>query len=309
MTINNMNSVAPNFLKKGDIIEILAPAKFVTQEDLSFAKSFLEGLGYQVYIDKSNFMRDGVFAGTKRDRTDRLQTSLDNKDVKAILFARGGYGTLQIIDDLSFTKFVRNPKWLIGFSDITTIMCHIQQNFKIQSIHAPMAYNFNFTDKRYLKMLVRMLEGKRENIKIKSSNYNTTGTVQGEVIGGNLSILYSLVGSQSLTNLKNQILFIEEIDEYLYHFERMLISLDRCGFLSNISGIIVGQMTSMHDNKIGFGKELNQIIFDITEKYNYPKCFDFPLGHIKGNTPIVIGSTVRLSVAKDYSTLSYSIDE
>lgn len=309
MTINNMNSVAPNFLKKGDIIEILAPAKFVTQEDLNFAKSFLEGLGYHVYIDKSNFTRDGVFAGTKRDRTERLQTSLDNKDIKAILFARGGYGTLQIIDDLNFTKFVRNPKWLIGFSDITTIICHIQQNFKIQSIHAPMAYNFNFTDKKCLKILAHMLEGQRESVKIKSSNYNTTGTVQGEVIGGNLSILYSLVGSRSLTNLKNKILFIEEIDEYLYHFERMLISLDRCGFLSNISGIIVGQMTSMHDNEIGFGKELNQIIFDLTKKYNYPKCFDFPLGHIKENIPVVVGSTVQLSVLKDYSTLSYNMDE
>ena len=262
-------------------------------------------MGYQVYIDKSNFISDGVFAGTKSDRTERLQSSLDNKNIKAILFARGGYGALQIIDDLNFTKFVRNPKWLIGFSDITTIICHIQQNFKIQSIHAPMAYNFNFTDKRYLKMLARMLEGKRESVKIKSSNYDTTGIVEGEVIGGNLSILYSLVGSRSLTNLQNQILFIEEVDEYLYHFERMLISLDRCGFLSNISGIIVGQMTSMHDNEIGFGKELNQIIFDITEKYNYPKCFDFPLGHIKENTPIVVGSKVRLSVAKDYTTLSY----
>lgn len=305
MTINNRNSVAPNFLNKGDIIEILAPAKFILEKDISFAKSFLEELGYQVYIDKSNFISDGVFAGTKSDRTERLQSSLDNKNIKAILFARGGYGALQIIDDLNFTKFVRNPKWLIGFSDITTIICHIQQNFKIQSIHAPMAYNFNFTDKRYLKMLARMLEGKRESVKIKSSNYDTTGIVEGEVIGGNLSILYSLVGSRSLTNLQNQILFIEEVDEYLYHFERMLISLDRCGFLSNISGIIVGQMTSMHDNEIGFGKELNQIIFDITEKYNYPKCFDFPLGHIKENTPIVVGSKVRLSVAKDYTTLSY----
>ena len=305
MTINSRNSVAPNFLKKGDIIEILAPAKFILEKDISFAKSFLEELGYQVYIDKSNFISDGVFAGTKSDRTERLQSSLDNKNIKAILFARGGYGALQIIDDLNFTKFVRNPKWLIGFSDITTIICHIQQNFKIQSIHAPMAYNFNFTDKRYLKMLARMLEGKRESVKIKSSNYDTTGIVEGEVIGGNLSILYSLVGSRSLTNLQNQILFIEEVDEYLYHFERMLISLDRCGFLSNISGIIVGQMTSMHDNEIGFGKELNQIIFDITEKYNYPKCFDFPLGHIKENTPIVVGSKVRLSVAKDYTTLSY----
>ena len=305
MTINNRNSVAPNFLNKGDIIEILAPAKFILEKDISFAKSFLEELGYQVYIDKSNFISDGVFAGTKSDRTERLQSSLDNKNIKAILFARGGYGALQIIDDLNFTKFVRNPKWLIGFSDITTIICHIQQNFKIQSIHAPMAYNFNFTDKRYLKMLARMLEGKRESVKIKSSNYDTTGIVEGEVIGGNLSILYSLVGSRSLTNLKNQILFIEEVDEYLYHFERMLISLDRCGFLSNISGIIVGQMTSMHDNEIGFGKELNQIIFDITEKYNYPKFFDFPLGHIKENTPIVVCSKVRLSVAKDYTTLSY----
>lgn len=305
MTINNRNSVAPNFLKKGDIIEILAPAKFILEKDISFAKSFLEGLGYQVYIDKSNFISDGVFAGTKRDRIERLQSSLDNKNIKAILFARGGYGTLQIIDDLNFTKFVRNPKWLIGFSDITTIICHIQQNFKIQSIHAPMAYNFNYTDKRHLKILARMLEGERESIKTKSSNYDTTGIVEGEVIGGNLSILYSLVGSRSLTNLKNQILFIEEIDEYLYHFERMLISLDRCGFLSNIAGIIVGQMTSMHDNEIGFGKELNQIIFEITEKYNYPKCFDFPLGHIKENTPIVVGSKVRLSVAKDYTTLSY----
>lgn len=305
MTINSRNSVAPNFLKKGDIIEILAPAKFILEKDISFAKSFLEELGYQVYIDKSNFISDGVFAGTKSDRTERLQSSLDNKNIKAILFARGGYGALQIIDDLNFTKFVRNPKWLIGFSDITTIICHIQQNFKIQSIHAPMAYNFNFTDKRYLKMLARMLEGKRESVKIKSSNYDSTGIVEGEVIGGNLSILYSLVGSRSLTNLQNQILFIEEVDEYLYHFERMLISLDRCGFLSNISGMIVGQMTSMHDNEIGFGKELNQIIFDITEKYNYPKCFDFPLGHIKENTPIVVGSKVRLSVAKDYTTLSY----
>ena len=305
MTINSRNSVAPNFLKKGDIIEILAPAKFILEKDISFAKSFLEELGYQVYIDKSNFISDGVFAGTKSDRTERLQSSLDNKNIKAILFARGGYGALQIIDELNFTKFVRNPKWLIGFSDITTIICHIQQNFKIQSIHAPMAYNFNFTDKRYLKMLARMLEGKRESVKIKSSNYDTTGIVEGEVIGGNLSILYSLVGSRSLTNLQNQILFIEEVDEYLYHFERMLISLDRCGFLSNISGMIVGQMTSMHDNEIGFGKELNQIIFDITEKYNYPKCFDFPLGHIKENTPIVVGSKVRLSVAKDYTTLSY----
>jgi len=305
MTINSRNSVAPNFLKKGDIIEILAPAKFILEKDISFAKSFLEELGYQVYIDKSNFISDGVFAGTKSDRTERLQSSLDNKNIKAILFARGGYGALQIIDDLNFTKFVRNPKWLIGFSDITTIICHIQQNFKIQSIHAPMAYNFNFTNKRYLKMLARMLEGKRESVKIKSSNYDTTGIVEGEVIGGNLSILYSLVGSRSLTNLQNQILFIEEVDEYLYHFERMLISLDRCGFLSNISGIIVGQMTSMHDNEIGFGKQLNQIIFDITEKYNYPKCFDFPLGHIKENTPIVVGSKVRLSVAKDYTTLSY----
>ena len=305
MTINSRNSVAPNFLNKGDIIEILAPAKFILEKDISFAKSFLEELGYQVYIDKSNFISDGVFAGTKSDRTERLQSSLDNKNIKAILFARGGYGALQIIDDLNFTKFVRNPKWLIGFSDITTIICHIQQNFKIQSIHGPMAYNFNFTDKRYLKMLARMLEGKRESVKIKSSNYDTTGIVEGEVIGGNLSILYSLVGSRSLTNLQNQILFIEEVDEYLYHFERMLISLDRCGFLSNISGIIVGQMTSMHDNEIGFGKELNQIIFDIIEKYNYPKCFDFPLGHIKENTPIVVGSKVRLSVAKDYTTLSY----
>ena len=305
MTINSRNSVAPNFLNKGDIIEILAPAKFILEKDISFAKSFLEELGYQVYIDKSNFISDGIFAGTKSDRTERLQSSLDNKNIKAILFARGGYGALQIIDDLNFTKFVRNPKWLIGFSDITTIICHIQQNFKIQSIHAPMAYNFNFTDKRYLKMLARMLEGKRESVKIKSSNYDTTGIVEGEVIGGNLSILYSLVGSRSLTNLQNQILFIEEVDEYLYHFERMLISLDRCGFLSNISGIIVGQMTSMHDNEIGFGKELNQIIFDIIEKYNYPKCFDFPLGHIKENTPIVVGSKVRLSVAKDYTTLSY----
>ena len=305
MTINSRNSVAPNFLNKGDIIEILAPAKFILEKDISFAKSFLEELGYQVYIDKSNFISDGVFAGTKSDRTERLQSSLDNKNIKAILFARGGYGALQIIDDLNFTKFVRNPKWLIGFSDITTIICHIQQNFKIQSIHAPMAYNFNFTDKRYLKMLARMLEGKRESVKIKSSNYDTTGIVEGEVIGGNLSILYSLVGSRSLTNLQNQILFIEEVDEYLYHFERILISLDRCGFLSNIAGIIVGQMTSMHDNEIGFGKELNQIVFDITEKYNYPKCFDFPLGHIKENTPIVVGSKVRLSVAKDYTTLSY----
>jgi len=296
----------PTFLKEGDLIEIVAPSKYINKIDIQKAINLIQSHGFNVKITPNLFNKKNNFSGTIKERTNSIQLALDDCKTKAIFFARGGYGAIQIIDYINFKEFSNNPKWLVGFSDITIILIHIYMQHKIKSIHGPMPFNFNGTDKESLERLFKLIKGEIINFKSKSHKLNKPGIAQGVLIGGNLSIICSLIGSKSFMDFhENYILFIEEVDEYLYHLERMIYTLDRLGFLKNIKGLIVGQMTNMMDNKIVFGKSSYQIIRDIINKYDYPVCFNFPLGHSKENMPVIVGSVVNLKINEYVTEINY----
>ena len=307
MTINIINSITPPFLKKGEYIEIIAPAKFINKLDLQEAINFLEKEGLRVKLNDRIFDKKDVFAGSISHRKKTFQDALNNSETKAILFARGGYGSIQILDFLDFSFFQKNPKWLIGFSDTTSILTHVLTCYNIKSIHAPMAYNFKKTDPSMVQKLINLLMGNWSSINVRYHNLNKTGSCSGFLIGGNLSILSSLTGSSTLRQLsKNKyILFIEDVDEYLYAIERMMYTLERAGILENLQGLIVGQMTQLKDNDMPFGKTANQLIHDIVTKYNYPIAFNFPVGHTQHNCPVIIGSEIKMNVNKNFSEIIY----
>lgn len=306
MPINSINSIPPPYLKQGDTIEIIASAKFVSLNDIETAVELLKKAGYNILFSKRVFKKDAVFAGTIEERLASLQDALDNDKSNAILFARGGYGSIHLIDKLDFTTYYKSPKWLIGFSDMTTILMHVQAKYSVQSIHGPMAYNFKELDKKSLKKLLSCLKGKNESLEIRPNPLNCVGESTGVLIGGNLSILCSLIGSSSfLKNYNQHILFLEEIDEYLYHIERMLYMLDRAGVLRNLNGLIIGHMTNILDNEESFGKTVREIILDLVKKYNYPVAFNIPAGHNSLNNPLVIGSEIQLNVTKDKTVIKY----
>ncbi len=230
---------------------------------------------------------------------------LDNQDIKAILCVRGGYGTVRIIDDIDFSQFQKNPKWLAGFSDITVLHSHIHK-LNVATLHSTMPISFSSNTSKAVMSLRDALLGKHLSIKIDHHPFNRFGEAKGLIVGGNLSILYSLMGSPSDLNTDGKILFIEDLDEYLYHVDRMMINLKRSGKLSNIKGLIVGGMTKMNDNAIPFGKDAESIIKDVVSEYNYPVCFGFPAGHIKDNRALKLGVIAELKVDKQ-SSLNYEL--
>jgi len=306
MKINNNYSIIPPFLKAGDQVEIVAPAKFVSSTDIEIAIRFFKQHKLNIIFNKAVFHKKHVFAGTITQRIESINAALNNKQTKAILFARGGYGSIQIIDSINFNTLSKNPKWLIGFSDITTILIHMYTQFNISSIHGPMAYSFKNININSRNLMINMLKGEKINIKTEYSSFNITGTTYGTLIGGNLSIICSLIGSKSIPDFDNDyILFIEDVDEYMYHLERMMYMLDRAGLLKKLKGLIIGQMTGIMDNPISFGKDLSQLIQDIIKKYNYPLCFNFPIGHSENNHPIIIGARIRLEVNETFSQINY----
>jgi len=305
MTINNINSIAPPNLKKGDCIEIVACAKFISVKDVADAISIIEKHGFVAKVKPQNFNKHNVFAGTIDQRIEILQHALDNDETKAIFFARGGYGTIQIIDGLDFDYFSRNPKWLVGFSDITIILTHVKSIYNIQTIHGPMPFNFCSTDNDSVINLFSLLQGNYQALECPPFKLNKIGSCKGKVFGGNLSILYSLIGTKDIDGIKNSILFLEDVDEYLYHLERMIYTMDRSGILKSLKGLVIGQMTEILDNKDPFGKTSYQLIYDIVKKYDYPICFNFPIGHSSQNQPVIIGKEVELNVTTESSSIIY----
>ena len=296
----------PSFLKEGDQVQIIAPAKFVDQLEINYAIEILKNSGFKVNINENLFNKNAVFSGTKQERINNIQSAFENKNIKAIFFARGGYGCIQIIDHINFNHFIKTPKWLVGFSDATTILVDLHVRHKINSIHGPMPYNFKQTNKDSIKMTINTLKGKKPNIKIKYHNLNKLGKSSGLIVGGNLSILCSMLGSLSFLDLKNDyILFIEDVDEHLYQIDRMVHTLYRAGVLKRIKGLIVGQITGVKDNEISFGKTAYEIIQDITKEYNYPVCFNFPIGHGEKNHPVIIGAKINLEVNNMFSEMHY----
>lgn len=294
--------IQPVNLKKDDTVAIISTARKITPDKIIPAIRLLESWGLNAVLGDTIGSEENQFAGSDEIRINDFQKMLDNHKIKAIWCARGGYGTVRIIDQLDFTEFKKNPKWIIGYSDITVLHNHIH-NFGIETIHATMPLDIEKNTKMALTSLKKSIFGKPVSYKIPSSEENKLGSAKGELIGGNLSILYSLLGSNSSINTSEKILFIEDLDEYLYHIDRMLMNLKRNGYFENLRGLIVGGMTDMHDNSIPFGKNAKEIILDIVSEYDFPVVFDFPAGHLNDNNALVLGRNVKLEVNNQTVTL------
>jgi len=294
--------ITPPYLKKGDTIGIVAPARKISLAEIQPAIDIMKNWGLEVMLGKNLFKEDNQFSGTDEERAEDLQAMLDDTSVKAIISARGGYGTLKIIDKLDFTMFSQNPKWVVGYSDITVLHSHIH-NLEIETIHATMLINFE-KNAEAIESLRKGLFGVNIIYEIENNLLNRKGIAEGELVGGNLSLLYALSGSASDINTKDKILFIEDLDEYLYHIDRMMMSLKRSGKLNDLVGLIVGGMTDMKDNAIPYGKNAEEIIMDAVKEFNYPVCFNFPAGHVDRNLALYFGSKVKLNVS-DSTTLCF----
>lgn len=293
--------ITPPYLKTGDKIGIVACARKVSEEELVPAFIAFKNWGLTIAPGKNLFKEKDQFAGTDEERAEDMQLMLDDPSIKAIICARGGYGILRIIDKLNFTSFIKNPKWIIGFSDVTVLHAHIH-NLNIETLHAKMLIDF-MKDEGSSDTVKQALFGILTDYKMPSYPLNRRGTATGELVGGNLSLLYALSGSVSAIDTHGKILFIEDLDEYLYHIDRMMMNLKRSGKLSHLAGLIVGGMTGMKDNKIPFGKNAEEIILDAVKEYNYPVCFHFPAGHVDRNFSLYLGRKVQLKVEEQVTLL------
>lgn len=239
------------------------------------------------------------YAGTDQVRLEDFQAALDNPDIKAIICARGGYGTVRMMDGIIFDKFMKTPKWIVGFSDVTYLHTHISNSIGVMGIHSIMPVQFPKSSAEAIETLRRELFGAKNEYEIMPHSFNRAGNSSGILIGGNLSILYSITGTKSGMNTYGKILFLEDIDEYLYHIDRMMINLKRSGKLQGLAGVIVGGFSEIKDNKIPFGKEAYEIIAEHVAEFDYPVCFDFPAGHISDSRALVIGKTYHMQVGSN----------
>jgi muramoyltetrapeptide carboxypeptidase len=293
----------PQFLNKGDKVGIIATARKISKAEILPAAELLTKWGLEVVFGKHLFNENNQFAGTDEARAFDLQAMLDDDTVKAIIIARGGYGTVRIIDKIDFTNFIKQPKWIVGYSDVTVLHSHVH-TLNIETIHATMPINF-FKNEQATESLYSALFGKKLRYNVSPSSLNRLGQTQATLVGGNLSLIYSLMGSNSEVDTAGKILFIEDLDEYLYHVDRMMMTLKRAGKLTHLAGLIVGGMTDMKDNTIPFGKTAEELIFDAVKEYQYPVCFDFSAGHIDKNMALFLGRTISLEVKANEVKLTF----
>lgn len=291
----------PPYLKKGDRVAIVAPAKKIAAERINNAVEILSGWGLEVITGKHILGAYNYFSGTDEQRTADMQEALDDHSVKAIFCARGGYGTVKIIDHLNFERFKAHPKWIIGYSDITVLHSHINKVLDTETIHAPMPLDYPAEDLEQhpgLMTLKKALFGEQLSYSIANHKLNRLGHTQAELSGGNISVINSLQGSISETDTHGQILFIEDVGESLYHLDRMMTALKRAGKLASLKGLIVGNLTGFkdNDNSYAFNKSPEQIITEAVAEYNYPVCFGFPAGHEKESVSMIMGREVLLNV-------------
>jgi muramoyltetrapeptide carboxypeptidase len=298
-------STVPPFLKPSSVIGITCPASFIPAEKIHSCVAVLEGKGFRVKVGNTIGTNHHYFSGTDESRSADLQAMLDDPAIDAIMMGRGGYGMSRIIDRLDFTAFVRKPKWICGFSDITLLLNHIEQNFGIPTLHSPMCGSFreDTLHDEHLKSFYAAIGGGQVVYPATTSTYNKPGTAEGILTGGNLSLLAHNVGSRSDVDTTGKILFIEDIEEYLYKMDRMLLTLKRAGKLDKLKGLIVGYMTNMLDTERPFGQTIEEIIQEKVAEYNYPVCFNFPCGHEDVNYTLTMGAMHRLSITESGAQL------
>lgn len=294
----------PPYLKKGDAVAIVATARKNIDDNLKPAIDSLKKWGLKVVIGQTIGLDNNQLAGTDEQRAADFQSMMDNPKIKAIWCVRGGYGTARMIDMIDFSRFKKNPKWIIGFSDVTVLHSHLN-NLGVASIHGIMPVNLEKASPEIIETLKKALFGEKLAYSVPCENKNKLGKVEGELVGGNLSILYSLMGSKSQVDCRGKILFLEDLDEYLYHIDRMMLSLKRCGCLDGLKGMVVGSFTKMHDNEIPWGKNACEIIADITKDCSFPIVYNFPAGHIHNNNTLVFGTKVLLEVNDKETILKF----
>lgn len=292
----------PPHLKKGDKIAIVSPAKYLPK-DIDFALNLFKQWGLEIILGESVYAAENQFAGSDALRTRDLQRFLDDPTIKAIVAARGGYGVIRIIDDLDFSLFQKQPKWLVGFSDITILLSHAFGKLSTQSIHAQMPYTFDDATPASLESLRNALFGKALIYQTGNTPLNRPGTTEGLIIGGNLTLLVMVQGSLSEMDYTDKILFIEDVGERSASIDRMMRMLKRSGKLSQLKGLIVGSFNEMDEEKVPFGQSPEEIILKVVEEYDYPVCFHFPVGHIADNHAIILGTTTQLHIDGQQVTL------
>lgn len=290
----------PPYLKRGSKIGITCPAGYVSEDRVKFAIETLKLWGFEVVVGKTVGNEYNYFSGTDVERLQDLQEMLDNPEIHAILMGRGGYGTSRIIDKIEWSKFRLNPKWICGFSDITVLHNHIHATMQIPTLHSPMTIAFqpDTINTDHIKKFYAALTGESLYYHAPHNKYNRTGTTEGIVVGGNLAILAHMIGSPSDIDTRGKILFIEDIGEYYYKVDRLMLTLKRAGKLSGLRGLIVGGFTEMEDTPRSFGQSVEQIICNKVHEYDYPVCFDFPAGHLDVNHTLTLGMSHKLNVTE-----------
>ncbi len=297
----------PPFLAIGDQVAIVSTARKISQEELYPAIQVIENWGLKVVLSDALFEVCHQFAGTEEHRLASLQQAMDDNSIKAIICARGGYGTVQLVDRLDFTAYKATPKWIVGYSDVTTLHTHIHENVGVQTIHGTMPINFpkDGTDNESTLSLKAALFGELPTYAFEPHSLNIVGDASGELIGGNLSILYSLTGTNSAVDMRGKLLFMEDLDEYIYHIDRMMMNLRKSDWLKGVQGIIVGGMSDMNDNAVPYGQTAEEIIRLRTEDLGIPVAFNFPAGHVEPNKAMYFGRKCHLSVSESGSKLSF----
>jgi len=292
-------------LKKGDTVAVISTARKVSPSELDFAITKIKSWGLNVCLGKNLYKKQHQFAGSIKERIEDFQWALDDNNIKAVFFAKGGYGSVHVIDYVDWQVFKTNPKWLVGFSDITVFHSHVHQCFNIPTLHAAMPITYPQNTDRAIKSMRDILFGEKVQYNFEGHSFNKNGNVKANIVGGNLSILCSLLGSKSQINTDNKILFIEDLDEYLYHIDRMMQALKRGGMLENLNGLMIGGMNGMNDNEIPFGKTAEEIIRDVVLEYKYPVAFNISAGHINENLPLLFGKKASLTIAPNQVLIEF----
>lgn len=297
--------ITPPFLSPGDTIGIIAPARSISEMEVTAFVAFMEKSGYQVRLGDRLLGKLDQYSGTVEERLEDLHGMIADEKVRAVFAARGGYGTAQLLPGVDLDLLKRNPKWLIGFSDMTAL--HSLVNHHMESLHAVMPYSLAMEipqDEESFESLLAALNGDNFDYSLDNHPLNFPGEVSGELVGGNLSVLFSLAGTLYEPDYEGKILFLEDLDEYLYHIDRMFLNFELRGIFEKISGLVIGDLSDMHDNTIPFGKNALEIIAERSQKYGIPALFGFPAGHKKTNYTLIFGRHATLKVKDGENSLS-----